>query len=629
MQNLEQFKNDVNASGKNVYVGQRYVPKILGDWNKSKTYEALSIVQYQGNSFTSRQPVPTGIEITNEEFWVSTGNYNAQIEQYRQDVKNVNDSLNGLNNIIQDTDSKIKGINTKLDNLATVNVKDFGAKGDGVTDDTESVKAAIAYACSFAKGTGWKEEVPTVYFPAGKYIISEPQALNPTVTALRGYNISGEGYLNTIIKYTYNGTEADNHLMINGGKSWWGFSYIQDLTFEGNKENNIWCIKSMNGSPQANRFLRVNFRNINKAVTVLYGSVNANADLFRFESCKASSINGWVFGVDSTLNSQSVVHSFVNCDFEGIYGRILYFKSGGEVTVIGGSWIVSGNGRIIECVDKTGSGIGNQNNQFTFHGTKFEWQGSENRLNDETYPLSYSDSYASILFYRCNFGQYTNAISESYNFSRLSMGELIFEKCFIPKNMLVKLTKNNGENLGVNTPTLILESCKVAKSIDETANIETIGGNNNIKWHPIVKAINCSSLIQNIPVDVDLSGVANSARSMNNTKKIFRYTDKQSSGDGLPNTNKTFKLPVGATLTKIYLYVNKVSSNGYGYTYNFKDSNGNLLHTAYFMPSSSKGGYISSDLYLVVKTESESIITIEVESTSPVAADGYIDFEYI
>lgn len=74
------------------YVGARYVP-IFGRkdensivWDNSKPYEPLTIVLYQGNSFTSRQYVPIGIDIHNQEFWANTGNYNAQVEQYRQEV---------------------------------------------------------------------------------------------------------------------------------------------------------------------------------------------------------------------------------------------------------------------------------------------------------------------------------------------------------------------------------------------------------------------------------------------------------------------------------------------------------------------------------------------------------------
>ena len=77
------------------YIGSRYVP-ILGrkgddsiEWDNSGTYEPLTIVLYQGNSYTSRQFVPAGIEITNQDYWANTGNYNAQIEQYRQEVAQV------------------------------------------------------------------------------------------------------------------------------------------------------------------------------------------------------------------------------------------------------------------------------------------------------------------------------------------------------------------------------------------------------------------------------------------------------------------------------------------------------------------------------------------------------------
>lgn len=70
------------------YVGARYVPTFATpiDWNSANTYEPLTIVLHEGNSYTSRQAVPAGIQITNTTYWAQTGNYNAQIEQYRQDV---------------------------------------------------------------------------------------------------------------------------------------------------------------------------------------------------------------------------------------------------------------------------------------------------------------------------------------------------------------------------------------------------------------------------------------------------------------------------------------------------------------------------------------------------------------
>lgn len=76
------------------YVGARYVPKVMGEWNKALQYEALSIVTFAGNSFTSKVPVPANIDISNKTYWVNTGNYNAQVEAYRQQTAQLENHLN-------------------------------------------------------------------------------------------------------------------------------------------------------------------------------------------------------------------------------------------------------------------------------------------------------------------------------------------------------------------------------------------------------------------------------------------------------------------------------------------------------------------------------------------------------
>lgn len=80
------------------YVGARYVPKIMGEWNKALQYEALSVVTYMGNSFTSKVPVPANIDITNKDYWVNTGNYNAQVENYRKETEKVANDLTAYKN---------------------------------------------------------------------------------------------------------------------------------------------------------------------------------------------------------------------------------------------------------------------------------------------------------------------------------------------------------------------------------------------------------------------------------------------------------------------------------------------------------------------------------------------------
>lgn len=70
------------------YIGARYVPLFADpmQWDSTKTYEPLTVVYNGGNSYTSRQYVPAGIQIDDDAYWALTGNYNAQIEQYRAEV---------------------------------------------------------------------------------------------------------------------------------------------------------------------------------------------------------------------------------------------------------------------------------------------------------------------------------------------------------------------------------------------------------------------------------------------------------------------------------------------------------------------------------------------------------------
>ena len=113
------------------YTGARYVPLFAdpAQWDNTKTYEPLTIVLNEGNSYTSKTFVPIGIDINNTDFWAQTGNYNAQVEAYRQEVVQVKEDVSALN--------------TKVNNIVQVNVKQFGAVGDGITDDTSAINAAI------------------------------------------------------------------------------------------------------------------------------------------------------------------------------------------------------------------------------------------------------------------------------------------------------------------------------------------------------------------------------------------------------------------------------------------------------------------------------------------------------
>lgn len=119
-------------SGKyNTYIGARYVPLMGGEWNQDKAYEPLVIVTYQGNSYTSNTFVPAGTDINDKTYWTLTGNYNGQVEQYRsevqgvkQDVNQLNESLDELQNTVNanevDIEGKVAGIQDNLSHITPI-----------------------------------------------------------------------------------------------------------------------------------------------------------------------------------------------------------------------------------------------------------------------------------------------------------------------------------------------------------------------------------------------------------------------------------------------------------------------------------------------------------------------------
>ena len=111
------------------YIGARYVPKFADPiaWDKANSYEALTIVTYLNNSYTSKKPVPANTEITDTEYWVVTGNYNAQVEEYRQETEKVKEDIN---NEKIDRENADIALQEKIDNITDSQNRKFILIGD-------------------------------------------------------------------------------------------------------------------------------------------------------------------------------------------------------------------------------------------------------------------------------------------------------------------------------------------------------------------------------------------------------------------------------------------------------------------------------------------------------------------
>ena len=70
------------------YIGPKIVPHFAdpAEWSINNEYDALSIVTNNGNTYWAKYNVPSGIDISNTEYWYLSAYPDAQIQAYRNEV---------------------------------------------------------------------------------------------------------------------------------------------------------------------------------------------------------------------------------------------------------------------------------------------------------------------------------------------------------------------------------------------------------------------------------------------------------------------------------------------------------------------------------------------------------------
>ena len=102
------------------YIGARYVPLYVGDWDSTRNYEPLSIVtDGNGNSYTSLKDVPAGTQLNNRDYWILTSSFSGAMDVLQRRMNEAESDISDLQNSVATLDGDITTLQTALGALDT------------------------------------------------------------------------------------------------------------------------------------------------------------------------------------------------------------------------------------------------------------------------------------------------------------------------------------------------------------------------------------------------------------------------------------------------------------------------------------------------------------------------------
>lgn len=317
-----------------------------------------------------------------------------------------------------------------------VNVKWFGAKGDGITDDSDSFKKAWKHVTEFTI-LATNRTCKKLFMSNGTYLITENNFLNNATyyTSYTGYNyeIQGEGKGQTCIlfkptvnnAFMYDQTQPNSPAFVGVLFSDLRILFNNSNIISGDTINGFNCNAISGKATQSFKFNNVWFQGVpNTTFMYLKGTVNESEN--KFINCTFNTLKT-LLDID---NLEAVNHTLLASDFEDLYGHLIIAKKGGNLQIFGGSIIFNSAMKNEASIFSTGDDYatsGFTNCVLMCYGVRAEFRGEFSRvlnIKENNLPLS-------IVFESCIFAKF----DFSQDFAKCTIqnnGNIVFRNCILP-----------------------------------------------------------------------------------------------------------------------------------------------------------------------------------------------------
>lgn len=248
----------------------------------------------------------------------------------------------------------------------TVDVTDHGAKGDGVSDDSDAIRAAVTAAIAGRSGGVVKKEI---FFPPGNYRVTKKDTLmwsptNGKADQIFGLRFRGCGPRVTNVffdtDFAATADPRENNLITAAVRL--RYTYFEDMSFSSTNPNNrfayFWSVDALTGQPQfpeygfgQNQYFV--YRNIEwkgtwDRVIGIDGDHEANNNSeHHFILCSTDTKSAYTDAflhcgisspADRNQQNQFLNYFMLSCNFAVAKGDFFRFDRGGSINVLGGSW---------------------------------------------------------------------------------------------------------------------------------------------------------------------------------------------------------------------------------------------------------------------------------------------------
>ena len=502
-----------------------------------------------------------------------------------------------------------------------VSVKDFGAIGDGVTDDSTAFALAVAYANSVSVPASVLNSNRSgrvkLYVPAGRYRLTQPIIRSTDFSSGRtaGFALVGDGPYMTEILYEPAGTDP---LFYNNDKLL--FLRISGLLFYANAPSVELMYSTSSGGGQDYRFDDCVFAGVWSYGLRLKGS-NTNSEV-SFEKCSYfGTWTAFLFGEDS---DQFLNYWFTECKY---WCSSMWMKmtKGGNIKI--SNCDVSGYQPSVETYLFRLEGASHSNGMCSFvcHATRFELKNTNAKIIYSEWPQG------NILF--------SGADTESQSSAVAAFNTALFSFINVPGPVIQWINcslmgthtyASSGSSQFNQIPRISYDNCFITQfAKPEEFLIRTHG--TNYGGRPVARFYNSrgNGAAGTYEVFDSDQGWADAARAVT-TRKIARVGSSNDSGPQAGAT-QAVRLPLNSVITKVWLF-NPAGSTANSGAYNFVIRTNEGSPTVFGTASGgnlSLGFSVTADLTFFCDSETKRTINVVDLQTITNIGKCFFLIEYI